>query len=124
VRLEVISLQRSFDEIWIPRIGEKATAQLRRNGYLTLVVGPTILALAIGSSFAFGSGVPAGWLLGGVCVAVALAAFVAWMRSRLKLAKALSEWFGVGIGWQEVPRMRAAQFDTWCQRRGLRKHTP
>jgi hypothetical protein len=58
-------------------------------------------------------------LLGVVEVALAVAVFVALIRSRMRLAATVSRWFGVKIGWWEMPRMRLVQFDGWCQRRGL-----
>jgi hypothetical protein len=109
----------TFEEMWLPRIGERATAQLRRSAYLWMVVGPGVLGLAIASSFAFGGGTTSGAVLGVVEVAIAVAAFAAGTRSRMKLAAAVSQWFGVKIGWWEMPRMSRAQFDAWQQRRGL-----
>lgn len=109
----------TLDEIWVPRIGEEAAVELRRNGYLTLVVGPTVLGLAIFCSFAFGKGTSLGSALGVLAVLIALTLCVVWTRSRLRFAKALSNWFGTRISIQGLPRMTASQFDAWCQRRHL-----
>ena len=108
-----------FDDIWVPRIGSVAAAELRRNGYFTLAVGPLGLALAVGSSFAFGAGTAMGVALGVVCVLVIVGIFSPWLRGRMRVAAALSQWFGVHIGWQEMPSMRPSQFDPWCRRREL-----
>ena len=113
------SAKPTFDEIWVPRIGQKAAAELRRNGYLTLVVGPVLLALAILCSFAFGQGTSLGTSLGVLALLMALTLCVVWIRSRLRFAKALSDWFGRKISIQGLPRMTASQFDAWCQRRRL-----
>jgi hypothetical protein len=52
--------------------------------------------------------------------ASAVGVIAAWLRSRRRLAIAISQWFGQRIGWQELPRMRSTQFDQWCRRRDLR----
>lgn len=111
----------NFNEIWTSRIGAEGAAELRRSGYLTLALGPAILGLAVVCSFGFGSGSWTGVTLG--CVALfAIAAMGAiWMRSRLRFVAAMSRWFGVKIGWMEVPRMRPDQFDAWCRRRNLQR---
>jgi hypothetical protein len=110
----------SFDEIWIPRIGRDATNELRHNGRLTLVFGPTLVALAIGCSFAFGSSKPEGIAVGSLCIAMAVTLSIIWIRSRMSVAAALSSWFGVRIAWNDLPRMRSSQFDAWCKRRNLK----
>lgn len=109
----------TFEQIWVPRIGDQATVQLRRSSYLGLVTGPVIIGLAIACGFSFGSSKSSGVVLGLVEAALAVVVFAAWIRSRMKLATAVSQWFGVKVGWQEMPRMRSAQFEVWCQRRGL-----
>jgi hypothetical protein len=109
----------TFDQIWLPRLGVTATAELRRNGYLTLIGGPAVLVLAVASSFGFGSGRPIGLATGLLCVTGALIVFAAWIRSRRRLANALSRRFGVKIGWWEMPNMRGGQFDAWCARRKM-----
>jgi peptidoglycan/LPS O-acetylase OafA/YrhL len=103
----------------VPRIGEEATAQLRRSANLALLTGPVVLALAVGCSFAFGSGTAFGVALGLILAALAVLLFVAFIHSRMKLARAVSRRFGVRIGWWEMPRMRTAQFEAWRERRGL-----
>jgi hypothetical protein len=109
----------AFEQIWVPRIGDQATAQLRRSSYLTLVTGPVVIGLAIACSFSFGNGKSSGVAVGVVEAALAVVVFAVWIRSRMKLAAAVSQWLGVEVGWQEMPRMRSAQFDAWRQRRGL-----
>jgi len=109
-----------FDEIWLPRIGERATAELRRSVPIGIVTGLTALVMAFACSFAFGSGTTVGVLLGCGEVAVGVAAFVWLIRSRMRLAEAISEWFGVKIRSGELPNMRTKQFDAWRQRRNLR----
>jgi hypothetical protein len=106
----------AFDAIWVPRIGRSATAELRRNGYLTLVVGPSLLPLSILSSLAFSDGNEG---LGCLGLALAITGCIVWTRSRLRFTAALSEWYGVKLGWYELPKMRTKRFEAWCIRRGL-----
>jgi hypothetical protein len=106
----------NFNAIWSPRIGPQATAQLRRSGYFALVLLPTAVVAAIVCSILAGNGSVVGAV---VAAAVAVVCFVTWLQSRFKLANELSEWFGADVRWHEMPRMRTADFDTWCQRRGL-----
>jgi len=106
-----------FDEIWVPQIGEPATAALRRNAYLTLITIPSLLVLAFACSFAFASHNPPAIVAGVLCAAVGVGAFWIWIRSRRQVAAEISEWFGVRVSWHEMPRMRAKQFDAWCEQR-------
>jgi hypothetical protein len=77
--------------------------------------------MAFAASFAFGSGTPVGMLLGCVELAIAIVAFAVLIRSRMRLAEAISQWFGTKIGSRDLPNMsNTKQFDAWCQRRNLR----
>lgn len=113
-----------FDDIWVPRIGSQAAVLLRRNGYLTLVVGPVVFGIAIACSFAFGSGSPVGLALGCLGVMVAITLCTIWLRSRMQFAAAISQWFGTKVGWQEMPKMRPDPFDAWCRQRNLHHGLP
>ena len=117
---EDVPLMPNLDEIWVPRIGADATAELRRNARVGTIMVVTVLAMGIASSFAFGRGTPGGVLLGCVEVAIGIVAFALLIRSRMRLAEAISQWFGIKIGSRELPNMNAKQFDAWCQRRHLR----
>jgi hypothetical protein len=108
-----------FDEIWLPRIGAQATAELRRSARVGMIMGLTVLAMGIACSFAFGRGTPGGVLLGCVEVIIGIVAFAVLIRSRMRLAAAISQWFGIKIGSRELPNMNAKQFDAWRQRRNL-----
>jgi len=109
-----------FEDTWLPRIGPKATAQLRRSSHLSLALSLTCFAAAIAASFAFGSATTLGTLLGVGLAAVAITAFVGRIRSQGRLAAALSEWFGVRIAWHELPSMGGlSRFDAWCRKRNL-----
>jgi hypothetical protein len=96
----------TYNEIWVPRIGEQASVELRRNGYLTLGVFSSFLPLSIGCSFAFGSGKPAGIALGLLIVALMVTGLTIWIRSSARFAASLSQWFGAKVRRQELPKMR------------------
>ena len=109
-----------FNEMWLPRIGAHATADLRRSARVGMIMVVTVLAMGIACSFAFGRGTPSGVLLGCVEVMIGIVAFAVLIRSWMRLAEAISQWFGIKIGSRELPNMNAKQFDAWCQRRNLR----
>jgi hypothetical protein len=112
---------QDFDTIWIPPVGKRAAAEMRRQAYVGLAAGLAAIGLAVACSFLFGSGTPAGVLLGCVAAALAAAAFVSVIRGRMKVAAALSFWFGREIRWSEMPRMQPAAFDAWCEKKGLQR---
>ncbi|BBH18551.1 hypothetical protein Back2_28380 [Nocardioides baekrokdamisoli] len=111
--------RETFDEIWLPRVGASAAAQLRKSGYCAMVAGPVCLGLAVACSFAFGSGSIEGTVIGLCCGVVILVVFGFWVRSLVILARELSTQFGTTIRWSEMPRMQPTQFDEWCRKRGL-----
>jgi hypothetical protein len=84
---------------------------------MSLWLVPLAIVAAIACCILASNGTAAGAIVAGV---VAVLCFVTWVQSRLKLASELSEWFGVPVSWHEMPRMRAADFDRWCDQRGLR----
>lgn len=110
-----------FDEIWVPRIGEKATIELRRNGLFTIGLGPLIVLCVVTSSVSFSKGDALGTIVGVVSVLLAVLICAVWLQSRLKFTNQLSVRFQTKIKWYEVPRMTAQQFDEWCERRNFIK---
>lgn len=80
------SQKSRFDEIWLSRIGEEATAELRHNGNLTLLLGPALIVLPILAGLCFGRGTTLGSLVGGAAVLLALVVFAVWLRSRTRFA--------------------------------------
>jgi hypothetical protein len=108
-----------FEETWVPRIGEEATERLRRSANYYLAAIPLMFCFAIASSFLVSSSNDSEFAVGVVAVILTTALFLLGIRRRIELAAAVSEWFGVKIGWWEMPRMRTQQFDAWSQRRGF-----
>ncbi len=103
----------------MPRIGGEASAALRRSSYVVLIGGPVMVVLAVAGSFAVGSGTVAGDVIALILVAVICAIFVGLIRSRVRVAAAISARFGTTIHWWEMPKMREGSFDQWCRKRGL-----
>ena len=112
-------MSTSFDDAWVPRIGKSATAELHRNGTLTLLTGPGIFLCAIIASSTFSAGSLVGLVIGCMAVVIAVALCTMWFRSRVKLADLLSERFKTKLRWYEIPNMKENQFDAWCRRRNL-----
>jgi hypothetical protein len=105
-----------FASIWNARIGVQAAAQLRRSSYMSLVLAPVAIVAAIACGILASDASAAGAIVAG---GVAALCFATWIQSRLKLASELSEWFGMPVAWHAMPRMRAAEFDRWRERKGL-----
>jgi hypothetical protein len=96
-------------------MGAAGAAQLRRVGFLTLVMLPTVLACVVAFSLLAGKHLG----LAVVAAIIGVAVWLVWFRARVRLASELSRGFGVPIRWWQLPAMRPAQFDAWCQRRGI-----
>jgi hypothetical protein len=109
----------SFDDIWVPRVGEDATRVLRRHGYLTMFVPFLMLISAAVCGFAFTNGSAGGTVIGLLFLLVGATAFIVWLRSSMQLAEALSAHFGVRIRWTETPSLRVNRFDSWCAKKGF-----
>jgi hypothetical protein len=106
----------NFEAKWVPRIGEKGAAELRRLQHTWLAAWLTGMTSAVAASFAFAGG-PLAKLLGVALVAGAVGALVAFVRGQKRFAAVLSEWFGVRITAGTLPPMN--RFDTWCEWNGL-----
>jgi hypothetical protein len=108
-----------FQTIWTPRIGEEATRALRSYRHASLIpLGMCVLAGAAGLVFGGGS---LDNFLGVVLVVATVGLFVVYIRRKGRLATALSLWFGTKIRSGELPVMNPGRFDTWCEKRGLRR---
>jgi hypothetical protein len=112
----------SFDATWIPRIGERGAYELRRGRKIALTVATAVplLAVAAGVLFAVGG---LGNLVGAVLMVVVAGCCVMFVRAQIRLAAAMSEWFGVKIRGGQVPKMNPKRFDVWCEARGLHHQT-
>lgn len=112
-----MAAKSDFESTWIPRIGERATAELRRYRWVGITVPLTACALGVAATFAFDGGL-LDKLLGGVLVVGAVGAFVLLIRCQRRLKAAISDWFGIKI--RGLPLMNTKNFDAFCQKQGLR----
>lgn len=110
--------QSKFEATWIPRIGERATAELRRYRWAGGTMPVTACVLGVAATFAFDGGL-FDKLLGGVLMTGAVGAFVILIRRQLRVKVALSEWFGVKV--KGLPLMNPKDFDAFCQKQGLQR---
>lgn len=113
-----MTTESKFEATWVPRIGERATAELRRYRWAGLTVPLTACALGAAGIYAFHGGL-LDKLLGGVLMAGAVGAFVILIRCQRRVKAAISDWFGVKI--KGLPLMNTKDFDGYCQKQGLRR---
>lgn len=112
----------NFDATWIPRIGERGALELRRGRKIALTVAVVVpvLAVAAGVLFAVGG---LGDLLGAMLMVVVAGCCAMFVRAQMRLAAAMSEWFGVKIRGGQIPKMNPKRFDVWCEARDLHRPT-
>ena len=110
--------ESNFEATWIPRIGERATAELRRYRWAGCTMPLTAALLGAAATFAFHGGL-LDKLLGGILMAGAVGAFVILIRRQRRLKAAISDWFGVKI--KGLPLMNTKDFDGYCQKQGLQR---
>ena len=108
-------VSNEFNGYWVPRIGDRATNELRRSSLILMVVAPLMLVLAIVASFTLVSGNIAVVAIGVISVIGIVSAFAYWLRSRIALANAIGDHLGAHVSWAELPRMRGDSFDRWSQ---------
>ncbi len=108
-----------FQATWVPRIGEEATAELRRFRKIGgLAIVAPVFAIAGGLLFARSSLLDD--LLAVMCWAVGISFLVGFINGQRRVAKAMSYWYGVRIQAGQLPPMSVGRFDTWREKRGLR----
>lgn len=108
-----------FQATWVPRIGEEATAELRRFRKISgLGMLTPVFAGAAGLLFARNGALDD--LLAVLCSTVAIGLLTALINGQKRLAEAMSYWFGVRIQAGQLPPMSVGRFDSWRQKRGLR----
>jgi hypothetical protein len=107
-----------FEATWIPRIGERATAELRRYRRAGLIMPLAACLLGVTATFAFDGGL-LDKLLGAVLMSGALGALVVLIRCQLRVKAAISDWFDVKV--RGLPLMNTKDFDGYCQKQGLRR---
>ena len=98
-----------FQDAWVPRIGEEATAELRRYRDLGLWDGDGVRDrrghIVCRKSSLYD-------LLAAVC-SRRLWYIIKLINGQKRLAAALSRWFGVRIKSGQLPPMNPKRFDSW-----------
>jgi hypothetical protein len=105
-----------FEATWYPRIGKNAAEELRR-GRKIAIFGFTAGLFAAGAGLLIGTDI-LGDVIGGILAAMAAAYIVMFIRAQMRVAAALSEWYGVKI--RAIPVMNPKRFDEWAEKRCLR----
>lgn len=107
-----------FDTTWIPRIGERGAFELRRGRKIALIVATVVPVLAVAAGVLFAVG--GLWnLLGALLVVAITVCVVLFIRAQMRVAAAVSAWFGVKV--KGLPLMNTRDFDAFCQKQGLRR---
>lgn len=107
-----------FDATWVPRIGIRAAGELRRLRRIGLIVATIVPVVAIAAGVLFAAG-GIGNVLGALLVVVLAACIVSFIRAQIRLAAAMSDWFGVKV--KGLPLMNTNDFDSFCRKQGLRR---
>lgn len=108
--------KQELEATWIPRIGEKGTAEMRRYRKIGICAFTAPL-FAVAAGLLIGTGVLDD-VIGVVLAAAAGTYIVMFIRAQMRIVAALSEWYGVKI--RGIPVMNPKRFDEWRQARGLR----
>ncbi|HEV3093977.1 MAG TPA: hypothetical protein VGY30_05625 [Solirubrobacteraceae bacterium] len=111
--------EQDFEATWYPRIGEKAAEELRRFRRITIFgIGSPVFAVAAGLLIGTGA---VGDVIGAASAAVMVVYIALFIGAQMRIAAALSDWFGVKL--KGIPVMNPKRFDAWCQVRGLQQPT-
>ena len=110
-----------FEATWVPRIGKKATAELRRGRRIGMSAIVASLVFASSASIALG-GDTFDKVLGVMLLAGMVGALATFINCQRRIAVALSEWYGVRISTGQLPLMNPKRFDAWCERVQLDGH--
>jgi hypothetical protein len=104
-----------FEATWYPRIGKDAAEELRRGRKLvTFGIASPVFAVAAGLLIGTGT---LGDVIGVASAAVVVVYLTLFIRAQVRIAAALSEWYGVKI--RGLPKMNPKRFDAWRDARGL-----
>jgi hypothetical protein len=114
-----MAAKSNFEATWIPRIGERATAELRRGRWAGCTMPLTAAVLGAAANFAFHGSAPLDMFLGAALLVGALGALAVFFYRLHTLKVAISEWFGVKV--KGLPLMNTKDFDAFCRKQGLHK---
>jgi choline-glycine betaine transporter len=106
-----------FEATWYPRIGKNAAEELRR-GRKIVTFGIVSPVFAVAAGLLIGTGTVDDVL--GFASATVVAVYVAlFIHAQVRIAAALSEWYGVKI--RGIPVMTPRRFDEFAEKRGLHR---
>lgn len=106
-----------FDATWVPRIGTRAAGEMRRLRKIGLIVATVVPVVAVAAGVLFAAGGIAN-VLGALLVLVLVVCIVLFIRAQVRLAAAMTDWFGVKV--KGLPLMNTKDFDAFCRKQGLR----
>lgn len=104
-----------FEATWYPRIGKDAAEELRR-GRKIVTFGIASPVFAVAAGLLVGTGTLDD-VIGAASAAVVIVYIALFIRAQVRIAAALSEWYGVKI--RGLPKMNPKRFDASCEARGL-----
>jgi choline-glycine betaine transporter len=106
-----------FEATWYPRIGKNAAEELRR-GRKIVTIGILSPLFAVAAGLLIGTGTVDDVL--GFASATVVAVYVAmFIHAQVRIATALSEWYGVKV--RGIPVMNPRRFDEFAEKRGLHR---
>lgn len=111
--------QTDFDQTWVPRVGEKAARRLHRGDSMLLWLPVMFFIVTVALGALNGAQATSTFICALVTLAVWIVTFAVWMRSRILLAREMSEYLESKVTWIELPRMSPRGYDAWCRRRGI-----
>jgi len=116
--------QSRLDETWLPRIGPKATAALRRRTYVSMFMTTAGVALAIGGGAGIGTGTTVGTVLGVAALTLVAVSCGVLVRAQIQLNAAVREALAGRLPGRRVPPLvRASAFDSWCRKHDVQLTT-
>ncbi len=106
-----------FEATWYPRIGKDAAEELRR-GRKIVTFGIVSPVFAVTAGLLIGTSI-VGDVIGAASAAVVVVYLALFIGAQIRIAAALSEWYGIKISAGQLPLMNPKRFDSWSQRYGL-----
>jgi hypothetical protein len=106
-----------FEATWYPRIGKDAAEELRR-GRKIVTFGIVSPVFAVAAGLLIGTST-AGDVIGAASAAVVVIYLALFIGAQIRIAAALSEWYGIKIRAGQLPLMNPKRFDAWCERYDL-----
>ncbi len=104
----------SYMQRWTPLVGERAAKVIWKSEIMSSAYVVAALVLAVAASFGFAVSIP----LGVVLAVTGAGCLVLRLRERMRIAQALTDYFGTPITWQHIPVLRPNAFSRACAQEG------